>query len=335
MVSDIIELLGPGDLRTRTEQLDTDCLRGREIAARTICSVISPGTEKAAYRGDPPLRPMRAYPRVLGYCNLAEIVACAAEVKSVRPGDRILTGQSHRSAFICTEDKILAKVPPGVDPMAAAATYLFQLGLSALCKCGLAEGHNVAVVGLGVLGLGAAALSNHFGASVYAFSDRLLAADISSKFGVHRIFGKSDGEARDIIGEETGRPVDLVISTSNSWQDWRLALSLPRAEGTIGVLGFPGRAAGPPDFNPLASEFFYDRQLRIVACGMTPQTPGWRGIGDTLQDHCRYVLDLIITGVLPASELISAVVPWQKAGTVYERLLNNEPGLMTAALQWS
>jgi len=267
----IVELIAPRTIQTRNETLDTGTLGASELAAKTICSVLSPGTEVAAYRGDPPLRPMKVYPRVLGYCNVAEVLACGERVSKFRPGDWVLTGQSHRSAFICSEEKVLAKVPQSIDPAAAATTYLFHLGHNALLKGEIKSAENLAIIGLGTLGLATAALANFLGATVYGFSDQAINEGVRHAFGLCMVLKKSDANTMSILGEITaGGGIDVVVSTSNRWMDWRLALSLPRMEGRICVLGFPGRTEGPPDFNPLSSEYFYDRQLKIIACGFMP-----------------------------------------------------------------
>ena len=57
----IIELEGPGSLVIKEEILALEGLKENEVAAKTIFSAISPGTEMAAYRGDPPLRPMKVH----------------------------------------------------------------------------------------------------------------------------------------------------------------------------------------------------------------------------------------------------------------------------------
>jgi threonine dehydrogenase-like Zn-dependent dehydrogenase len=334
--SKIVELLGPRHIHVRHEILDTDRLSACEIAARTICSVVSPGTEGAAYRGDAPLRPMKVYPRIVGYCNVAEILACAEDVKNFRPGDRVLTGQSHRSAFVCSQDKILARIPHSMDPTEAATTYLFQLGYNALLKGALKPGDNLAIVGLGTLGLATAAVADSLGAHVYAFSDQAIDEKILRSFRVRRVFRKSDPTSRKAVENATGsRGIDQVVSTSNLWDDWRLALSLPRKEGVICVLGFPGRSKPAPDFNPLSSEFFYDRQLRIVACGFTPERDiTSNATGFNLQENCEFVLSLIAQQRLPARKLISAAASWREIGSIYERIISREPGFLSAALTW-
>lgn len=333
--SKIVELLGPRAVHVRSEQLDLSDLKPNEIAARTVVSVVSPGTETAAFRGDPPLRPMKVYPRVVGYCNVAEVLACGRDVASVRLGDLVLTNQSHRSAFVCHRNKVLTKVSAAVAPSEAATTYLFQLGYNALVRGGVKAGQVVAIIGLGTLGLATAAVGNCLGARVIAFSNQCLDDDLLSAFGIERAFPKSDVAANSTADDpHTWPAIDVVVSTSNSWSDWQLALSLPRTDGVIAVLGFPGRGVLPPQFNPLSSQYFYDRQLSIVACGVTPERDERNSLGFNLQNNCELLLGWIAEGRLPAGRLIAETVPWRDVGAIYERMASREPGLLTAALTW-
>lgn len=334
--SQVVVLEGPGQLVFQQEDLDLAGLQPGQVAAETLYSAISPGTEMAAYRGDPPLRPMKVYPRVVGYCNLARVKAVAPAVEQYQPGDLILTRQSHRSAFITTQDQIILKVPPQADLALASTTYLFHLGYNALQRGDYQPGHFLGLVGLGTLGLAALAVAKAFGAACLCFSDQQSSRQAALEMGAAAALAKDPEQAAELIAQKTaGVGLDLVISTSNTWSDWRLALELPRKGGKICVLGFPGRGQPQPDFNPLDSRYFYDKQLSLIACGITPdlEAPLW-DLRFTLKRNCQTLLGLIISGALPAQRLISQVVQWQGIEEVYNRLAQREPGLLTCVLQW-
>ncbi|HZU83466.1 MAG TPA: zinc-binding dehydrogenase, partial [Polyangiaceae bacterium] len=322
-------------LRFRHDSLDTERLASGSIAARTLFTAISPGTELAAYRGDPPLRPGPVYPRLVGYCNVAEILAVGSGVDGLAPGERILTFQSHRSAFVCDAREVVAKVPARVESRPAAVTYLFQLGYNAILKGGLLPGHHLGVLGLGTLGLATVALGARFGADVHAFSDQEGLRSAALGLGAQHAWAK-DVAAAEIARASGGFGLDLVVTTSNSWADWRLALELPRKEGTIAVLGFPGRAEGPPPFNPIASEFFYDRQLRLVAAGQSPEIDAMpHEVRFTVKRNCAFLLDLIARNALAAERLIGFEAPYRDLVAAYEALdaRSGRPG--TGVLRWT
>jgi threonine dehydrogenase-like Zn-dependent dehydrogenase len=334
--SRIVELTAPQKLRFKQETLDLGRMDAHAVAARTLYSAISPGTEISAYRGDPPLRPGNIYPRVVGYCNAAEVVAVGAAVTRWREGDFVLSFESHRSAFLCNEDQIITRIPAEADLQEASLTYLFHLGYNALQRGVFRPGHNVAVIGLGTLGLAACALIDQFGGQGYALSNQQGSLERAVDMGARLAIRKDDDRLFERLTAETeGTGIDLVITTSNSWQDWRLALELTRKDGVIAVIGFPGRGQSDPEFNPLDSQYLYDKQLRIVGCGYTPDLMAApHDLRFTRPRNIRYLLDMIVRGKLPAAGLISGVHKWQDIEAVYQKLLNRKSAVFTYVLDW-
>jgi len=333
--SSVIEIASPQNILIRQENLDISSLGPNKIYAETIFSAISPGTETAAYIGLPPLRPCKAYPRLVGYCNLAEIKEIGRSVEAYKPGDLILTFQSHRSTFICESSEVIAKVPGHCNLSEASKTYLFHLGYNALLKGNYIPGHTIAIVGLGTLGTGAAALASLFGAQVFVFSNRSNVNQVTRKIGFQN-FRKD--LSQQIINEITNNlGVDLVINTSNSWEDWQLALQLARRGGTISVIGFPGRGQSLPNFNPLDSQYFYDKQLTIVACGYSPRFKKIDPIDIrfTTNRNCKYLLQLILDGLLDPSVITSSIISWKDIERAYKKLLNHESPENTFILDWN
>jgi len=335
--STIYELPGPRELNVREEQLDLSLLADDAIAASTICSVISPGTEIAAYTGQPPLKPGKVYPRVVGYCNVAEVVATGKDVADLKPGQRIATFQSHRSAFICPRSDVIARVESDINPVHAAATYLFHLGYHALLKVNAKAGLNVAVIGLGTLGLGAVAAATLLGCRTVGLSAQTSLRQTAESVGADAALDKGDSSAVDKVAEWAGEAgIGIVVITSNGWDDWRTALTLARTGGTISVLGFPGRGQPPPDFNPLDSQYLYAKQLTITADVLPHQTQVRQDEAPfELDKTYGYLLDQIRQGRLPVGSLVTEEADWRDLGKIYERMANRESGLLSAALNWT
>lgn len=329
ITAQIARLLGPRQLVFQEQVLVADNLGPQEVLAETICSAISPGTELAAYLGEPPLRPSPIYPRVVGYCNVAEVKAVGLEVKDYQPEDRILSFQSHRSAFICPGEKIVLKLPATADAELAATTYLFHLGYNALLKGGFTPGHKVSVVGLGMLGLCTVALGANSGGQVTAYSDQADARTLAADLGAQNVYSKSEA------GKNNHATADLVISTSNRWDDWLLCLQLARKEGAIAVLGFPGRGQALAPFNPLDSQFFYDKQLRVIACGISPDLPvAPYELRFTVKRNCEFLLGQILAGKLAAEKLIGQRYDRAELPAVYDAMSTSRTTRLTTILRW-
>lgn len=320
----VIWLTAPHTLELRDEPLAAP-LSG-EISCETIVSAISPGTELAAWSGAAPLRPGTGFPRLQGYCNVARVTAIGATVHSVGVGDRILTFSSHRSAFTIAATEVLLALPEGADAGRMAVTYLFHLGYNAVLRGGVRPGHRVLVIGLGALGLASVAMAAAAGAEVIALSDHPNPADKARALGARAILTRSDPLP----------PADVTILTTNTWADWDRALEATAAHGTIAVLGFPGRGQASPDRNPLASEHFYVKQLRIEAVGLSPEVNDARGfLRFNERDNLAWIGARIADGRLDAGQLISGRYAGTDIAQAYEDLWARRGDPITYLLEWN
>jgi threonine dehydrogenase-like Zn-dependent dehydrogenase len=271
----------------------------------------------------------RTYPRVQGYCNVAEVLAVGGAVTSHAPGDRVLSFSSHRSHFLLPAADALLTVPATVPTGQAAVTYLFHLGYNALLRSGVQAGHRVAVLGLGALGLGTVAVAALAGAEVLAVTSHEAAWQLASSFGAAEV--RDRGHAR-----EREDWADVVVVTTNAWGDLQLALQMTGHRGTIAVLGFPGRETPPGEFNPLDSRYFYTKQLRIEAVGLSPERPDARGFTRfNERDNLAWLLGRIATGALPAAAMIAGSYPAEKIVDAYEALLARRQSPVTCVLEWA
>lgn len=264
MKSKVLRLLGPMDIKLENQVIDK-----KAILARTIYSAISPGTELAAYSGAHQLRAGTSYPRLLGYCNVSEVISIDPDVKVVKKGDHIITFQSHRDIFSIDAHEVLSIVPKGVSLKDAACSYLFHLGYAATINLNILQGLNVAVFGGGCLGLSTAIMQSFSAQNVTIFSD------IKSKNIKYqqekKIFNTARRKALD--SSKYKDFFDIAIVTTNSFEDLQHCLKCLKDRGKIGILGFPGRDGQALEFNPFQSDYFYVKQLTYQAIGLLPESP--------------------------------------------------------------
>ena len=80
---------------------------------------------------------------------------------------------------------------------------------------------------------------------------------------------------------------------------------------------------------------FLLKQLNIIACGYTPDNSlAPEDLRFNLKRNCRYLLEQILKGTLPADKIISAIVPWTEIEDLYQSLTKRKKGLITAVLKW-
>jgi len=334
-IARVAKLTAPYQIVFEEEPLDFSTLGDLDIAAVTEWSAISPGTEIAAYTGAPPLRSdIPAYPRLVGYCNVARVVAVGKNITNIASGDRIVTYQPHRSHFVVDLSSVITVVPENLDSRLAAVTYLFHLGYDALMKGGAIAGTNAIVIGLGALGLGAVAVANMAGVRVAAVSSQAVQYQRAMRMGAAVTLNRDySPDELSRFGGDSG--IDLAVVTTNSWDDYLLALNAVRQGGVICLLGFPGRLSGVPTFNPLEAELFYRKQLTIRAVGMAPTSdvPASE-IRFTDKRNMSYLIERIAAGILPAEELISAEYDADRLKDAYDDLVERRKNPITYLLRW-
>lgn len=333
LTSKVYTLSGPKQLFLKEEQISLDDLDDYEIVAETVYSAISPGTETAAYMGLSPLRPGNIYPRVVGYCNIAKVIACGGSVKTWNEGDYLLSFQSHRTSFKIRKSDFALKLEAGIDLKQAAVTYLFHLGYHAVISANAKAGHNIAVVGIGTLGLTSALMSKLIGAVPFAFTNQTPPPSLIKE--QVKVFQKNAGCLDNIQMITHGTGIDIVINTSNSWPDWKLALELVRKGGTIVNVGFPGRGQELPNFNPLDPSYIYFKNIQIKSLGYINETD--TSVLDfrfNMKRNLHYLLDKIKDGSINANCLLSEEINYTQLQMQYDKYTSHQHQLFSTLINW-
>ncbi len=333
ITSKVYYLQGPRDLILKSEFLSLYELEEDEVIAKTCYSAVSPGTEYAAYVGMSPLRPGKIYPRLMGYCNVSEIIHTGKRVTSLSKGDMVLTFHSHRTHLRFKESDFYLKVP-SENAKELTPAYLYHLGYHALITADAKQGHNIGIIGGGTLGYTSAIMSELSGAKTFLFSNiKELEAKMGNK-GV-QVFQKSSNALDYVIDKTAQVGLDIVINTSNLWSDWLFALQLANRGGTIVNMGFPGRGQENPDFNPLDPKYVYDKQLSIKALcnineiGLEPYEQRFN-----VKRNLEYIIDLILRNKLDSENIITDSIHYTELDSQYVKYSSREHYMLSTLISW-
>ena len=332
----IAVLHGPRDLRIEEQPLDTD-LGPTQIHVETEISALKIGTDRGNYEGAERVPGAPDYPRWVGDSNLGVVRAVGSDVKRIRVGDRVVTRAPHQSEYVVDEAQSVVRVPEGVDPEDAVWAHLYTLSAHCYRKAWFTPGENVAVVGLGVLGLGAVALGPFFGARVVGLGNHPGRLGMATDMGAEAAWLSDDPDLEDRLDEFTGGAgIDLVILTANPWPAWRTACEVVRDNGRVSVVALPGRGEEPlDDFNPVGMEWFYNKGIALVAVSgrggyLFPAAEGDRF--DAVRT-CEHTLSLMGRGLAP-SRLITHRLPYTRMAEAYEMIYRREKGMLGVIFQW-
>ena len=330
-------LYGARDLRMEERDLDVDALGPNQLYVETLVSALSTGTDLGNYLGDSTYVPDAPdYPRQVGYSNVGVVRKVGSAVTQFSPGQRIFSRHYHQSAFVASESEVLTPIPDGVPSDEASLAYLTHLGLAGLRQARYETGENVAIVGLGVIGLCTVGLARAMGAKVVAISNSPKRSEAALKMGAHAAVEYRDPGVGDCIAQTFGdEGTDLVILTANPWPAYRLSVDIARTGGRISILGFPGRFQEPPDFNPLDPEWFYAKQLTLLGAGYAPGTDAPASdLRFNIRRNLQYIMSLLATRDMRFDSLITHRFPPERMKEAYELALEHSKELIAAVFDW-
>lgn len=330
-------LYGAGDLRIEERPLNVESLEPGQVYVETEVSALSTGTDLGNYLGDSTFVPGASeYPRAVGYSNVGVVRRVGAAVVHLKPGQRVFSTKPHQSAYIAQQEELLVPIPESVSSEEASLSYLTHLVLASLRQARYEPGENVAVVGLGVIGLCAVWLARAMGAKVVGISNSTTRSKAAIKLGVHATFLADDPRLEEMLREVFGEVgADIVILTANPWDAYRLALEIVRYAGRVSVLGFPGRNQGSPPFNPVDRCWLYAKQLTLLGAGFAPTVDcSAADLRFNTRRNLQYILDLMGSHKPRLESIISHNLPASRMKEAYELAKQHSKSLIAAVFDW-
>lgn len=133
--------------------------KANEVLVRLVRSCISSGTERANLTGVPDsgvgifsTGDTATYPRQGGYSSAGVVERVGADVRSLKPGDRVCMSWTVHSHYVAVPEENVYLIPDNVSFEHAALTHISTFPMAAVRKCRLEVGEGAIVMGQGVLG---------------------------------------------------------------------------------------------------------------------------------------------------------------------------------------
>jgi polar amino acid transport system substrate-binding protein len=279
----------------RIEELPPPQLREGSVLVRNVCSVISAGTERtsvetaqASLLGKAKSRPdlvkqvvdnvkreglLATYEKVqnrldnykeLGYSSAGVVMESA--VDAFRPGDRVAcAGTAHHAEVISVAKHLVAKIPNDVSFEDAAFTTIGAIALQGVRQAEVHIGENVAVIGLGLIGLITVQLLKANGCRVIGIDVNENRFEVASKLGCELCI-QSDASAREkVLSFTRGYGTDAVIITAGtqSNEPIELALDAARKKSKVVIVGAVGMQ--------IPRSPFFEKEIDIrISCSYGP-----------------------------------------------------------------
>ena len=329
------QLTEPQNLVQMPLLINTRELQDDEIVAETKFTVVSPGTETAAFMGSAPLRPGVFYPRLVGYCNIAQVIDVGELIDKVAVNDYILTFQSHRTHFVIKKSDFFLKLPNLVNIHKFTPLYLFHLGYNALLTSPVEFGHNVGIIGGGVLGVTSSIMARLAGAKTFLFTNQRDSIQKLEPYNVE-IMQKTEKSIELMKKQTHFIGLDKVINTSNSWEDWFFALNAVNKGGTIVNIGFPGRDQALHSQNSLDPQFVYDKNINIKSlCYVSERDVPYFELRFNMQRNLMFLMDLVMDNSLDPMGIITNEIHYSELEAQYKSYCKRESYMLSTLVKWN
>jgi predicted dehydrogenase len=252
-------------------------------------------------------------PMTLGYSSAGTVLETGDGVGEFHPGDRVACaggGHAIHAEFAVVPVNLLAPVPDNVTLEEAAFTTLGAIALHGFRLSESVLGENVAVIGLGLLGLLTAQIAAAAGCRVFGVDLDPVRVKLAKKIGIAAAAPRADAEdAARTFTASRGFDAVIVCADTPSSDPLALAGAICRDRGRVIAVGATGmaiprkpyyekeidfrisRSYGPGRYDPLYEEAGVDYPIGYVR---------W-----TEQRNLAAFLEMLASGKVVLSPLIT------------------------------
>jgi 2-desacetyl-2-hydroxyethyl bacteriochlorophyllide A dehydrogenase len=321
-----------GERRAELEAfaLDTRGLGPGEVVVRTLATLISPGTEGAAFLGlKPPGRATEGgYPQRVGYASVGKVLEAGPEAGRAA-GQRVYSMSGHVSAFrLDTRENLLLPVPDGLPPEEAVFARMATVSMASLRTTAARGGDRAAVVGLGLVGNLAGQLCEIAGMPATGVDLLPGRCDVARRCGLTTVLEAPSPE--ELRAEHA-----LVLECTGTPRGALTALALTGRGGELALVGAPWGRGG--------AEVTAHAVLERVFAGYVRMRSGWEWqlpvfpadfTAGSHAENSRLALELIREGRLRVRELLTHRLPPEAAQEAYAGAVDRKDEYMGVVFSW-
>jgi L-iditol 2-dehydrogenase len=285
-------------------------------------------------------------PALFGHELAGDVVSVGENVTRFRPGDRVVAANSAPcldcyfcrkglenlcedllfnngayAEFIRIPGRIVERntysIPEHISYQDAALIEPLACVLRGLEETGVRPGDNLAVIGLGPIGVMFVRLAKVYGARVIAFGRRQTQLDRAERMGADRVISTAETNPVTAAREWTnGLGVDIAIEAVGQPKTWEDAVRMVRRGGTVNFFG------GCPNDTKVALDTSLLHYSEITCKASFHHTPG----------HIQKALEIVARGDISGHEFVNRQEPLANLLEVMRHLMSHNGHMKTAIL---
>lgn len=323
-------LVFTGKHQVKVETFEPKKVEAGMVAVRSLYSLISTGTEMTIFNrnfdGGTPWEEWVKYPFYPGYANCGQVEKVGKGVKSVKPGDRVVTQRGHASMHVAPEEQCLV-LPEEADAKTAPWFVLAKIAFMGAKAAPYAMGDHMLVIGAGPIGQMTVRWACAYGVETIIVVDMVAARlKLAQMGGATHVIAKPLSECMDEVKTANdGELPTLVVDTTGNHVVFAQALAACAPRGRMVLLG----DTGTPDKQHLTADVI-QKGLKIIGAHSQHMDPPW-----TLHRIHRLFFGLLATGRFDVAGLNTHTFKPHQSQEAY-RLLNECRGeTMGVIFDWT
>lgn len=261
----------------------------------------------------------------LGYSCAGVVIE--STVDDIKVGDRVAcggVGYASHAEVVCVPRNLVVKVPDEVELDEAAFTTVCAIAMQGVRQADVHVGEQVAVIGVGLIGLITVQLLKASGCRVIGVDVASRNFELGLNLGCDQCAVSNDDAVREVQSFTRGNGADAVIITAatTSNQPVELAIQCTRKRGTVVVVGAVGM--------DIPRSPFYEKEINFrISCSYGPgrYDPNYEERGRdypigfvrwTENRNMEAVLDMMAQQRLNMRALITHRIPVEQSLGAYE-----------------
>lgn len=322
-------LVFTGKQQVACESFSLPELKAGQVLTRTICSLMSTGTENIVFNRlfapGTHWDNWAKYPFYPGYSSVAEVVEVGPEVTSLTVGDRLALRGKHASHQI-VDAADAAVVPAGLDPQQIAWHALAKIAFIGARAAQYRLGDTVLIIGAGPIGQMSLRWAVANGAAQVAVVDPMAGRlTLATRGGASAVFSCPLTELAEPLKAALGGELPrVVVDTTGANPVFAQALGLARARGRVVLLG----DTGTPGEQHLTGDLLL-KGLSVVGAHDCHNDDGWNST-----TVARFFCQLVCSGRFNLDGLVSHVFDPRRCAEVYAEVNAKRGETMGVVFDW-
>ncbi len=336
MKSYYVELYQKGKARINSEEICTTDLKDDEVIIQTDFSMISAGTELSRVFE---IKKGFSYPVRPGYCSVGTIIQKGATLKDFEINDKVFFNAPH-SLLVrwkhanSTQGPQIYKLDKEINPKYATIINLALVALSGVNSSEVKLNDNVAVFGMGNIGILTALMYQKSGANVIAVDPVENRCRLAQNMGIKNVICKnSTQQMEEIMKITANRGVEIAVDVTGISEAIITAVNCTRQYGQVVLLGSP-RASFETDITPVFNRIHMKNLKVIGAFNQLAPVKAVEGSFNSVTKNYHTVCNMIKNGDIDVEKLISHTILPEEIETAYHGLMYDKENYNCVILDW-